>query len=209
MPSNFDVTVRLSMSRKDLWRVRASKTFMDFLVRNGALQRMETTAPERTCSPTSTTARTAVDQELTRKQVYVPGNVVISEMIRSIVDDSYIEITDEQKWSESNPFVQESQIRPSILGDIIATNATLYLNPDEQEDDCCWHTLKGSVSVPIMFLGYYVEQAVISNMRSFYDAYPRHIDEFVAFVTHKFGDGSRASLPASIDKMLKREHKLV
>lgn len=171
---------------------------MSFLVSNGALQRMEATPVKPDFEN---------GKQSTRRQTYVPGDIVIPEMVKSIIDESYIEIGDEQTWDDSKPYKQHSLIRPTILGDVITTKALLKLEKDDDDRGCCWHTLSGSVSVSVLFLGYYVEQAVLTNMKSFYDNYPAHIDDFIDFVLMKFGDGTRRNLTTAIDRMLAEEKK--
>lgn len=201
MPTPFKFTVKLNISRELLWRVRASKTFMSFLVSDGALNRMDATPPKVPSDATSPSART-------RKQTYVPANVIIPDMIKSIIDDSYIEISDCQTWDENNPFVQHSVVKPTILGDVVTTTATLTMSEDEQENNVCVHTLAGTVTVLVPFLGYYVEQAVVSNMQQFYTDYASHVSNFVQMVISKYGDGTMSSLPRAVDHILAEEKVL-
>lgn len=206
MPTPFKFTVKLDISRRLLWRIRATKSFMDFLVRDGALTRMDASAAKTPADAKSVSVRT-------RKQIYVPSNVAIPDIIKPIIDDSYIEITDSQTWDEAVPYIQQSVVRPTILGDVITTTATLTMAEDtddgsEQGDgevQSCLHTLSGTVSVAIPFLGYYVEQAVVSNMRQFYSTYADHVANFVDMVVSKYGDGTESSLPHAIDQLLAEE----
>lgn len=215
MPTPFKFTVKLNISRRLLWRIRATKTFMDFLVRDGALNRMDASASQTAADAKSPTMRT-------RKQTYVPSNVAIPDIIKPIIDDSYIEITDCQTWDETIPYIQKSLVRPTILGDVITTTATLTMDVDsdsvtatadnvdgQDEDDeniqACLHTLSGSVNVCIPFLGYYVEQAVVSNMQQFYSTYADHVANFVEMAVKRYGDGTNSSLPHAIDQLLAEE----
>lgn len=297
MPTPFKVTVRLNIPREHLWRVRASRTFMGYLVSHGALKRMDATK----VMPLEGEGKP--DTERTRKQTYVPGDVEIPEMISYLVDDSYIEICDQQTWDEAHPYIQHSKINPVLFGDVVTTTATLSLEeyyPENTDDpsqgvdnsntdatssarnnvdvvansnaprpptttasstleqpaeyivnndmatkadvnvnglanvnnrgvdegdlsvnnksnggenvndielSSCWHTVSGTVTVTVPFVGYYVEQAVISNMQQFYARYPDHIDGFVDMVINEFGDGTKASLSAAVDRLLENEEK--
>lgn len=214
MPTPFKFTVKLNISRRLLWRIRATKTFMNFLVSDGALNRMDATVAKTPSDTKSTTMRT-------RKQTYVPGNVAIPDIIKPIIDDSYIEITDSQTWDEAIPYVQKSVVHPTILGDVITTTATLTMAldndcvangdvidgdvEDKEQIQSCLHTLSGNVTVSIPFLGYYVEQAVVSNMKQFYSTYADHVANFVEMTVKKYGDGTRSSLPQAIDRLLAEE----
>lgn len=207
MPTPFKFTVKLNISRRLLWRIRATKTFMNFLVSDGALNRMDATAAKTPSDTKSATMRT-------RKQTYVPANVAIPDIIKPIIDDSYIEITDCQTWDETTPYVQESVVHPTILGDVITTTATLTMAldddidgeaEDKEQNQSCLHTLSGNVTVSIPFLGYYVEQAVVSNMKQFYSTYADHVANFVEMAVKKYGDGNSSSLPQAVDRLLAEE----
>lgn len=128
MPTPFKVTVRLNIPREQLWRIRASKTFMDFLVSNGALTRME-------ASPATQPQDAETPTQRTRRQTYIPGDVVIPDIVKPIIDDSYIEIQDVQLWDEAKPYIQNSMIRPAILGDVVTTTACLSLEEDVEIND--------------------------------------------------------------------------
>lgn len=231
MPTPFKFTVSLDVPREFIWRIRASKTFMQFLVTNGALGRMEATAPTTPEDASSATMKT-------RRQTYVAGDVTIPDMIKPLLDDSYIEVSDIQTWDEAIPYLQHSTIHPTILGDVISTTACLSLHVDKshhfrddahhEEDhvcDCptsdddtsaddllvehaCLHTLSGSVAVSVPFLGYFVEQAVVTNMKQFYSEYSTHVHAFFDMAMQKYGDGTRASLSSAIDRILIEEAKL-
>lgn len=222
MPTSFKFTVRLEVDRDIIWRIRASRTFMQFLVRNGALSRMEATAAVPADNATSNTC-------MTRRQIYVSADIVIPEIIKPLLDDSYIEISDSQTWDDAAPYVQRSVIHPAILGELITTEACLTLLTGERADgdgvgddagdgtddsdggvvsSSCLHSLSGSVGVAVPFLGSFVEQAVVSNMKQFYADYPRHISDFVQFAVAEYGDGSVASLSSAVDRILAEDAKL-
>lgn len=143
-----------------------------------------------------------------RRQTYVPGDVIIPEVVKPIIDDSYIEIGDDQTWDNDVPYVQDSTIRPTVMGDVILTRARLSLEEDPEDRGGCLHSLAGEVGVSLLFIGYYVEQAIVANMKSFYGNYPGHIDDFVHMVINKYGDGTRESLSKAIDVMLAEEKSL-
>lgn len=77
------------------------------------------------------------------------------------------------------------------------------------EAECgCLHALAGECTVSIPFVGYYADPAVVANMRTFYETYPAHIDAFVDMVVNKYGDGTRAPLPAAVDRLVAEEKAL-
>lgn len=233
MPTPFEFTVSLDVPRELMWQVRASKTFMQFLVNKGALGRMEATAVTTQEDAPSPTMKT-------RRQTYVPGDITIPDIIKPLMDDSYIEVSDKQTWDEAVPYVQNSTIHPVILGDVICTTACLSLHVDKSHQfrddddvvvddevvDCptsdddasvdeavvveraCLHTLTGSVAVSIPFLGYFVEQAVVTNMKQFYSEYSTHVHAFFDMAMHKYGDGTRESLPSAIERIVLEDAKL-
>lgn len=213
MPTSFKVPVRLDIPRQLLWRVRSTRAFADFLVSQGALARMELSpsSPHHS-SPTA----------LTRRQVIVAAEVAIPEMLKSTFDDKFFEVTDEQVWDDTNrPFIQSSLIKPNLFAELISTSLTLSVEPDTSNsqphfasEDCdpahesalgCVHTLVGHATVSVPFLGYLAEQAIIANIDSFYEKYPRYVKDFVRMLVHKYGDGTLNSLSAAIDAVLKEE----
>ncbi|KAI0566687.1 hypothetical protein FGB62_6g010 [Gracilaria domingensis] len=164
---------------------------MKFLAYNGAIKRMETIEGEAT-GDTSTRSRTLL---------YVPANLNIPDIISPIVNDSYIEIRDVQTWDDSRPFHQSSVITPCLMGDVVCTRLTLTIDEVEGDKSRCVHTLEGECDVSIPWLGPFVEQAIISNMQTFYDTYNEHVKAFVKMVTRTYGDGSEASLDQAVKKL--------
>lgn len=204
MVSAFSVEVKLSIPADVLWRVRASKQFMSFLVSQGALNRMDASLPR-----TLPASRTAYS----RVQTYVPAEVSIPDMIKPIIDDSYIEITDTQTWDDvEKPLEQTFQIQPSFLPNLVKSNGRLSVKPlesdlanNEADGSSCLHTVSGECSVSVPLIGWYAEQAIIDNMRNFYDSYPDHVSNFVNMVVNRWGNGSVDSLRAAVCNMLAEE----
>ncbi|CAN8061485.1 unnamed protein product [Agarophyton chilense] len=191
MVSAFRISVVLDIGREVLWKVRATRAYMRFLTSNGAIKRMEKVQGDETGESGS------------RTLIYVPANVDIPEMMRSLVDDSYMEIRDTQTWDDkSRPFRQHSSIRPVMMGDVVCTTAVLSVEEVQGDAQRCVHTIEGECCVRIPWVGYYAEQAIISNMQSFYETYNAHVRAFVGMVQSEFGDGSAASVPAAVDKLL-------
>ena len=123
-------------------------------------------------------------------------------------DETYIEIKDIQTWDDDIPYVQQSTIVPGIMADLVQSRAQLTLEQmegGEKDGEGCMHKLSGECNVGIPFLGYYVEQAIIANMKEFYAGYARHIDGFVDMVVRRFGDGSMASLRMAVDRLVAEE----
>lgn len=203
MVSAFCVEVTLPIPADVLWRVRSSRAFMGFLVSQGALNRMDATPARQVPGQRSA---------YTRVQTYVPADVAIPDIIKPIIDDSYIEITDTQTWDESlRPLEQSFKIRPSALGDIVKSSGRLVVRPidspaaNKDNDHSCLHTLSGECAVTFPFIGWYAEQAIIDNMRNFYKTYPAHIADFVDMIVKRWGDGSKESLRSAVDAMLAAE----
>lgn len=204
MVSSFNVVVQLNIARDLLWQLRATPVFTRFMVECGALQRMESTPAQAT---------TASDSCMTRKQVYVPSTVQIPDVVRSIIDESLIEVTDTQVWDdEQAPYEQSFSIQPSVLAEYIKSTGKLLmheLQPDVAQDaavERCLHVLEGECSVDIPFVGSFVEQAIISNMHEFYAGYAEVIDQFKVMLTKTYGDGSEASLRQAVQRVI-AEHK--
>ena len=192
MVSEFSISVHLNIPRDLLWRVRATKTFMQFLVSNGAINRMEATRAQRVAGS---------DSRMSRIQTYVPAEIRIPDVVKPIFDDSYLEIKDRQTWDEEVPYEQTFDIKPGIMCEVVKSGGTLTLEASGNKDEICVHTLAGQCRVSIPFLGWYVEQAIIDNMKHFYKGYAKHIDDFVNMVVHKYGDGSVSSLRMAIDRL--------
>lgn len=203
MVSPFEVSVTLPIPREVLWRVRSTRTFMRFLVSNGALRRMD-----------ATPIKCEDDRTCTCVQTYVPAKISIPDVVRTVFDDSYLEVRDFQSWSENVPYVQGFDIRPGVLADIVTSSGKLVLGVAEPREgekvgvEQCVHSLVGSCAVAVPMLGYFVEQAIIANMNDFYDEYVGHIDAFVQMLVQEFGDGSRDSLNSAVDNMLAHEKDL-
>lgn len=209
MPSSFHVEVQLPIPADVLWRLRASPPFASFLVSIGALNRMESSPARRV--PGHPTL-------CTRTQTYVPATISIPDIVKPIFDDSVIEICDTQTWDDSSRTMEQRfEIRPSVLADLVKSHGKLVLSPAskiavgdsledmEQEQGSCLHVLQGECGVGIPFLGWYVEQAIIANMQTFYGQYPGHIQRFVDMVVKRWGTGDVSSLRMAVDKMLSEE----
>jgi len=209
MVSSFSVEVELDIPRDLLWELRSSAFFMKFLVSNGALNRMDATPAIEVEG--QGTART-------RKQVYVPKTFQIPEIVKPIFDESYIEITDTQTWDDiRTPYEQGFSIQPSVMPNIVKSAGKLILlnlERDESEDskealreERCLHVLRGECSVAVPVIGYYVEQAIIANMHTFYNNYPSHINAMKNVLIKTYGDGSDKSLRAAVQRVLAEERR--
>ncbi len=168
---------------------------MSFLVKNGALNRMDATPVE-----------TVKDSLKTRKQIYVPKTIEIPAMVKTVFDDTYLEVTDTQEWDEKIPYEAKFSIMPGVLQDYITMSGVLKMKPSATEGDKgCIQTIEGSCQVDIPFVGWYVEQAIISNMQTFYETYPDHITAFVQMVAKTYGDGTADPLDLAFERMVKEE----
>lgn len=209
MVSEICITTKLDIPRDVLWKARSSVTFMQFLVKNGALNRMDATPVQHVPQSTSKT----------RKHVYVPNTIDIPPMVKPIFDDSYLEITDTQLWDDDVPYEMHFSITPGVLEEYIKMTGVLKLatcvssDHDEVEDEksphtdsmVCVQTIQATCQVDIPFVGYYVEQAILANMNSFYDIYPTHIQGFTRMLVDAYGDGTKDSLYTAVDRILEQE----
>lgn len=151
------------------------------------------------------TPEEAVDGSVkTRKQIYVPKTIEIPAMVKPVFDDSYLEVTDTQQWDENTPYEIRYSITPGVLAEYITMNGVLQMRPSSTKGaEGCRQVITGTCTVDIPFVGWYVEQAIISNMQTFYEGYPEHIDAFVNMLVTTFGDGTRASMNDAFERMLK------
>lgn len=161
MPSEYEITKRLDIPRDLIWRVITtnSRAFMNHMVKDGALNRMDSTPVE------------PINEEpnqKTRKQIYVPKTVEIPAMVRSVVDESVfdiLEIKDTQKWDDNKPFELNFCINTALLGDCIRMSGTTSFGKcDDDDSRACMQTIRGTCAVDIPFVGWYVEQAIIGTL---------------------------------------------
>lgn len=126
--------------------------------------------------------------------------------MKTVFDDSYIEITDTQTWDESRPLCQTFSVRPGVMSDYVKSEGELRMQETRDVggggEEGCLQLLSGQCSVSIPFVGWYVEQAIVANMTAFYEEYPKHVAAFVDMVVKRWGDGSIESLRDAVDKML-------
>lgn len=113
----FEVACELPFGQRDYWRIRATPTFLQFIVEDGLLRTMQTTpvvvAPDGTAS---------------REQFSVPGKVDCPAVVRAVVGDTLFGVTDCQSWNdEQAPYVQQFKIRPSFLASVSRTSGTLHV----------------------------------------------------------------------------------
>eukprot|EP00177_Eucheuma_denticulatum_P003688 GFKZ01006686.1.p1 GENE.GFKZ01006686.1~~GFKZ01006686.1.p1 ORF type:complete len:211 (-),score=28.18 GFKZ01006686.1:669-1301(-) len=199
MPTAFTVECNLPIPAHILWRVRVSPTFMSHLVNTGALTRMDASA---------STPLSGQSSLYSRIQTYVPSQADIPDVVKGMLDDSILEVTDTQTWDENKPGRQSFSIHPTppVLADLVKTSGELVVE-DAKEGDAgsCRHVLSGRCEVSVPMLGWYLEQTIVSNMRKFYAEYPHHIAAFVDTVVNRWGNGRKESLACAVDKMLAEE----
>ena len=198
MVSEIRISTELDITRELLWKVRSTHAFMQFLVQNGALNRMDAAPVED--EPESTTKR--------RVQTYVPRIMEIPPVIKTIFDDSYLEITDMQSWDDvCAPYKMNFDIVPGVMEEYVKMNGVLTMLPNGDKGVGCVQVIEATCQVDIPFIGYYVEQAILANLNSFYDTYPVHIQDFVKMAVHKYGDGTAHSLPNAVEKMCMEDNR--
>jgi hypothetical protein len=219
----FEVSCTLPFSRRDFWRLRATPTFMSYIVRDGLLRTF-----------TSTPATSQPDGSSTRQQSYVPANVDCPAVVRAVVGDTAFGVTDTQRWNDDERlYVQEFTIRPSFLSALSRTEGTLALEvvpavveddedgdgsgastegDGELDEDCgaeqCAHVVRGEVRVSILTVGWFVERAIAHNLRLFYDDYPKTVGRFRRFIVEEYANGDE-SVPISVvvDRVLAADAK--
>lgn len=205
MPSSFHVESYLPIPADIFWQLRATPPFAEYLVSAGALSRLESTTPRLIPGH---------PPRYSRVQTYVPATMDIPDIIKPIIDDSYIEVSDTQSWDANleDEFRQTFEVRPSILTDLVKTYGQLSIKPPplqislaEQSQHSCRHILSGECCVSIPFLGWYAEQAIISNIKTFHESYPKYIQGFVDMVVRRWGDGDPQSLREAVERMLAEE----
>lgn len=198
MPTQFRIESHLPIPADVLWRVRVSPTFMSHLVSTGALSRMTATPATPLPSRSSTAFR--------RTQIYVPINLDIPDIVKPVFDDTFLEVSDTQTFDERIPLKQEFSVRPAIMTDLVKTEGTLELI--DLGDGSCNHVLEGECDVMVPVLGWYVEQAVVANMNTFYKKYGTYVNMFKESLMQKFG-GEGVTLNEAVEKMLADDEKHV
>lgn len=205
MPSPFHVEVSLPIPADLFWSLRASRQFTSYLVTAGALNRLESSQPRLVAGDPS---------RYTRVQTYVPATMEIPDIIKPIIDESYIEVCDTQTWDvvAGDELRQSFNIRTSIMADLVKTSGFLFIKAPqplntsaEQAHDTCHHVISGECCVSIPILGWYAEQAIISNIKNFYKDYPTFVQGFADMVMRRWGDNNSLTLRDAIERMLVEE----
>lgn len=233
MGTSFEIAVDAPLPRRALWALRGTRRFMSALVARGALARMSGDAPRP--------ARAAAGcRPFTRTYTYVPAEMAIPDVIKSVFNDTFLELNDACSWddglcdndadhaagtgdeclaradganagavagmdaqasvdadcpcvvanSRRRCYSQNFVITPGVLADLVTTTGDLALYPDAGgNQNSCRHVLSGTVTVGIPFLGGYVEEAVVENMRTFYAKYPAALTAVAADILPEFADG--------------------
>lgn len=194
MVSEYTIEKQLPISRDALWRAITSdgRAFMDHLVVDGALNRVDSTPIVKLDGGT--------DSEKTRQQVYVPKTMDIPAVVKPVFDDTYLEIIDTQHWDEDKPCELKFSIATGVLGEYITMSGTTTLTPCPNDSRSCIQTIRGKCTVDIAFLGWYIEQAICANMDTFYETYPTCIQNFVNKLINEFDADPDDLLPA-LDRM--------
>lgn len=120
----FSIECQLPLSARDMWRIRASAGFRRHVVEDGLLKKLD-------CISTSK----GPDEEgyHKRTQRYVPTKVDCPDFLRRVIGDALFDVTDEQKWSDSNDsddnseYCQYYSIRPTHLANFCVTTGVLKL----------------------------------------------------------------------------------
>lgn len=74
----------------------------------------------------------------------------------------------------------------------------------EDDRDCCEHVVTGEARVLVPTLGWFVERAIVHNLRAFYVKYPETVGRFREWMVEKYGaDG--AGMDEVVDRMLAAE----
>lgn len=121
----FHIECVLPFSRDDFWRLRASPSFLNFIVTDGLMKEMSAIPGD-------------VDQEgySTRIQNYCPVKVDCPPLVRSVVGDTMFAVQDYQRWNDLlEPYRQQFSIRPSFLSGVFKSYGVLIL--EKFEDPSC------------------------------------------------------------------------
>lgn len=118
----FDIQCPLAFPAEQFWRIRDTQGFLDFIVMDGLLKKIQVTTPEQ-----------QPDGQMTRLQHYCPTNVQCPDIIRAVVGDTMFAVADEQRWIEDErPYKIDFFIRPSFLTNISRTFGELTIQPFPQ-----------------------------------------------------------------------------
>eukprot|EP00177_Eucheuma_denticulatum_P001965 GFKZ01003515.1.p2 GENE.GFKZ01003515.1~~GFKZ01003515.1.p2 ORF type:complete len:328 (-),score=34.64 GFKZ01003515.1:2483-3466(-) len=113
----FHFEIVLPFSRDDFWRLRASPSFLNFIVADGLMKEMSTTPGD-------------IDHEgySTRIQTYCPVKVDCPPLVRNVVGDTMFAVQDYQRWNDHlEPYRQQFSIRPSFLSGVFKSYGILRL----------------------------------------------------------------------------------
>lgn len=249
MGTAFEIVVDAPLPRRALWALRGTRRFMSGLVARGALARMSG-------GPARATRAVGGVRPFTRTYTYVPAELAIPDVIKSVFNDTFLELNDACSWddgvcdndadhaagagdeclvrsgvadssavagaaaeaaadacevcvanSRRRCYSQNFVITPGVLAELVTTTGDLALYPDADGNrKSCRHVLSGTVTVGIPFLGGYVEEAVVENMRAFYAKYPAALGTVAADILPEFaGDRPLDTLtPEEIIEAAKR-----
>lgn len=252
----FNIECDLPFSREDFWRIRASPSFLAFIVQDGLLKKME-----------ATPVVDDPDGWATRKQHYCPAKVDCPDFIRAVVGDTMFEVDDYQRWhDDQRPFQLDFNIKPSFLANLSKTYGTLRVEHSDDKDDVAddlesvmddgsegldaaesadglssggsstdadgsesdssdcergdaaslvaalppsersVHVVSGETRVSILTVGWFVERAIVHNLKSFYKDYPNTIMRFRQKLYDEFATGDESvDVRTVVDRLLEKE----
>eukprot|EP00188_Purpureofilum_apyrenoidigerum_P005735 Plantae.Rhodophyta-Purpureofilum_apyrenoidigerum.ctg7798.p1 GENE.Plantae.Rhodophyta-Purpureofilum_apyrenoidigerum.ctg7798~~Plantae.Rhodophyta-Purpureofilum_apyrenoidigerum.ctg7798.p1 ORF type:complete len:210 (-),score=44.67 Plantae.Rhodophyta-Purpureofilum_apyrenoidigerum.ctg7798:205-834(-) len=146
--------------------MKGTQPFFDFLVEDQAMSKME--IAEKTLD---------TDGNCYLKCVYIPKTVAIPDILRGILGETILEVIDEQSWSPEEPYKINYKVTPCFLSDQIKTSGFVEIIEHEDPNKCV-QVVNGTTNVSIYFIGGYIEEALLDNLKKFYAAYPTHMARF-------------------------------
>lgn len=102
---------------------------------------------------------------------------------------------DDDELSTIDSITESDDAGDSVDGDWRDSKAAQYIAmlPDSEK---CRHTVDGETRVNLLTVGWFIERAIVKNLRIFYRAYPPTVARFRRKIYEEFADGDE-SVPAS------------
>lgn len=245
----FRIECELVFPRREFWLLRASRGFLDFVVEDGMLKKMQ-----------AEQVRDEGGGWWQREFVYIPSKIDVSPIVRAVIGDGIFEVHDTQRWSPERPFRLYFKTHPTILSGLVTTNGETELfeigdtgssiggassgddtsedgteqdvkanrgsnlegendhpksassgpaaacqDPDIHEkvpvSERCIHVISGEVRVALFSVGWFVEKAIVHNLKVFYRDYPKTVARFRQKLVNEYADGD---VTVPISKVVKR-----
>lgn len=246
----FDIECTLPFPAAQFWLIRDTPSFLEFIVEDGLLKKLDATAPVK-----------EEDGHFSRIQYYSPARVDCPDMIRAVIGDTMFDVADHQRWNPTErPQHLSFNIKPSFLSGVSRTYGELCVNsvptPSEEQNltdesdlvddsnstdtepdsgngsdssdmegsiaspfdyidalpakDKCLHNLTGETRVGILTVGWFIERAIVHNLRNFYRDYPATIARFHQKLYAEYADADYSvSVHDVVERYMKTQQPLI